>query len=85
VLSGSPRLAVNPANAMLNYLYTLLLAESSIAVAAMGLDPGLGYLHADNDYRDSLSCDLMGTGQAPGGRFRVRLDQRQGPKTGVVL
>jgi CRISPR-associated endonuclease Cas1 len=60
VLSGSPRLAVNPANAMLNYLYTgLLLAESSLAVAAMGLDPGLGYLHADENYRDSLACDVM--------------------------
>jgi CRISPR-associated protein Cas1 len=59
VLSGSPRLAVNPANAMLNYLYTLLLAESSLAIAAMGLDPGLGYLHADENYRDSLACDVM--------------------------
>jgi CRISPR-associated protein Cas1 len=59
VLSGAPRLAVNPGNAMLNYLYTLLLAESSLAIAAMGLDPGLGYLHADNSYRDSLACDLM--------------------------
>jgi CRISPR-associated endonuclease Cas1 len=59
VLSGSPRLAVNPANAMLNYLYTLLLAESSLAIAAMGLDPGLGFLHADDNYRDSLACDIM--------------------------
>jgi hypothetical protein len=59
ILSGSLRLAVNPANAMLNYLYTLLLAESSLAVAAMGLDPGLGYLHADKNYRDSLASNMM--------------------------
>jgi CRISPR-associated protein Cas1 len=59
VLSGAPRLAVNPANAMLNYLYTVLLTEASLAIAAMGLDPGLGYVHVDNSYRDSLSCDLM--------------------------
>jgi CRISPR-associated protein Cas1 len=59
VLSGAPRLAVNPANAMLNYLYTVLLTESSLAIAAMGLDPGLGYVHVDNSYRDSLGCDLM--------------------------
>jgi hypothetical protein len=25
----------------------------------MGLDPGLGYLHADENYRDSLACDIM--------------------------
>jgi CRISPR-associated endonuclease Cas1 len=59
ILSGSPRLAVNPANAMLNYLYTILLAESSLAVAAMGFDPGLGFSHADDNYRDSLACDIM--------------------------
>ena len=59
VLSGSPRLAVNPAQATLNYLYTVLLTESSLAISAMGLDPGLGYVHVDNSYRDSLSCDLM--------------------------
>jgi CRISPR/Cas system-associated endonuclease Cas1 len=41
-LTGSPRLAVNPANAMLNYLYALLEAEARLASAAMGLDSGLG-------------------------------------------
>ena len=45
VLSGSQRLAVNPANAMLNYLYTVLLSESRLGVAALGLDPGLGFIH----------------------------------------
>lgn len=58
-LSGSPRLAVNPANAILNYLYALLEAESRLAAAAMGLDPGLGMLHLDTVSRDSLACDLM--------------------------
>jgi CRISPR-associated endonuclease Cas1 len=59
VLSGSPRLAVNPANATLSYLYSILSAEASLAIAAMGLDPGLGYLHVDNSYRDSLAWDLI--------------------------
>jgi CRISPR-associated endonuclease Cas1 len=58
-LTGSPRVAVNPANAMLNYLYALLEAESRLALSAMGLDPGLGVLHADTPARDSLACDLM--------------------------
>jgi hypothetical protein len=59
VLSGSPRLATNPANAMLNYLYALLESEARLAAAALGLDPGLGFIHVDTPARDSLACDLM--------------------------
>jgi CRISPR-associated endonuclease Cas1 len=55
----SPRRAINPANAILNYLYAILEAETRIAALRMGLDPGLGLLHADPQARDSLSCDLM--------------------------
>jgi CRISPR-associated endonuclease Cas1 len=58
-LTGSPRLAANPANAMLNYLYTLLESEARLAAAALGLDPGLGFIHVDTPARDSLACDLM--------------------------
>jgi CRISPR-associated endonuclease Cas1 len=58
-LTGSPRLAVNPPNAMLNYLYAVLESETRLAAAAMGLDPGIGLLHVDTDARDSLACDLM--------------------------
>ena len=58
-LTGSPRLAVNPPNAMLNYLYSLLESEARLAAAALGLDPGLGVLHVDTKARDSLACDLM--------------------------
>jgi CRISPR-associated endonuclease Cas1 len=58
-LTGSPRLAVNPANAILNYLYAVLESESRLAAAALGLDPGLGVLHVDTPNRDSLACDLM--------------------------
>lgn len=58
-LTGSPRLAANPANALLNYLYAILEAEGRMAALAVGLDPGLGILHADQGTRDSLICDLM--------------------------
>lgn len=58
-LTGSPRLATNPPNAILNYLYALLESESRLAAAALGLDPGLGVLHVDVPNRDSLACDLM--------------------------
>jgi CRISPR-associated endonuclease Cas1 len=58
-ITKSPRLAVNPPNAMLNYLYAVLESEARLAVAALGLDPGLGVLHNDSRSRDSLACDLM--------------------------
>ena len=58
-LTGSPRLAANPPNAILNYLYALLESEARLAAAALGLDPGLGVLHVDTTARDSLACDLM--------------------------
>ena len=58
-LTGSPRLACNPPNAILNYLYALLESEARLAAAALGLDPGLGVLHTDTTARDSLACDLM--------------------------
>jgi CRISPR-associated endonuclease Cas1 len=58
-LTKSPRLAVNPANAMLNYLYAILESEARLAISELGLDPGLGVLHTDTRTRDSLACDLM--------------------------
>ena len=58
-LTGSPRLATNPVNAMLNYLYAVLESESRLAVAALGLDPGLGVMHMDAPSRDSLAFDVM--------------------------
>jgi hypothetical protein len=58
-LTGSPRLAANPPNAILNYLYSVLESESRLAAATLGLDPGLGVLHVDTSARDSLACDLM--------------------------
>jgi CRISPR-associated endonuclease Cas1 len=57
--SKSPRRAVNPANAILNYLYALLEAEARIAALAVGLDPMVGLLHTDHTSRDSLALDLM--------------------------
>jgi CRISPR-associated endonuclease Cas1 len=58
-LTRSPRLAVNPANAILNYLYAVLESETRLAITALGLDPGLGVLHVDTPSRDSFACDLM--------------------------
>jgi len=58
-LTGSPRLAINPPGAILNYCYALLESEARLAASALGLDPGIGFLHLDTPNRDSLACDLM--------------------------
>jgi CRISPR-associated endonuclease Cas1 len=51
--------AVDPLNAVLNYLYGVLEAESRLAVVTLGLDPRLGLLHADRRWRNSLALDVM--------------------------
>jgi CRISPR-associated endonuclease Cas1 len=58
-LTGGPRLAVNPPNAILNYCFALLESESRLALVALGLDPGIGFLHPARAYRDSLALDVM--------------------------
>lgn len=47
------------ANAALSYGYAVLLAECVSAIAAAGLDPAFGMLHADDAKRPSLALDLM--------------------------
>jgi hypothetical protein len=56
---GTSRSATDPANALLNYGYRLLEAEGRLACLAVGLDPGLGILHADMKGRDSMVLDVM--------------------------
>ena len=53
------RNAANPANAILGYLYRLAEAETTLAVAALGLDPGVGIWHIDTAGRDSLALDVL--------------------------
>jgi CRISPR-associated endonuclease Cas1 len=59
ILTASTRTAVNPANAILNYLYALLEAETTLACQQIGMDPGLGIFHTDQRDRDSLALDIM--------------------------
>ncbi len=59
LLTGSPRRAVNPANATLNYLYALLEAQTTLALEAAGLDAGLGCFHVDVAGRPSFALDVM--------------------------
>jgi CRISPR-associated protein Cas1 len=46
-------------NAMLGFAYALLLHDCAAALAAAGLDPSVGFLHADRPGRPSLALDLM--------------------------
>lgn len=46
-------------NALLSFLYTLLLHDVSSALEGVGLDPAVGYLHRDRPGRPGLALDLM--------------------------
>ncbi|MHB1582508.1 MAG: CRISPR-associated endonuclease Cas1 [Acidimicrobiales bacterium] len=57
--SNTNRLAERPVNALLNLLYRLAEIEARFACVRLGLDPGLGVLHADAAGRDSLALDVL--------------------------
>lgn len=61
LLTSRNKNASDPINAILNYLYTVASTECRIACFALGLDPGLGFLHHDSQGRESLVWDLMET------------------------
>ncbi len=46
-------------NCLLSFLYGLLLQDCCSAVAHYGMDPSVGFLHADHPGRPSLALDLM--------------------------
>ncbi|MBN2559322.1 MAG: type I-C CRISPR-associated endonuclease Cas1 [Phycisphaerae bacterium] len=46
-------------NALLSFLYTLLVHDASAALETVGLDPQVGYLHAERPGRPSLALDLI--------------------------
>lgn len=49
----------DPVNAVLSFLYTMLSHDCRSACAAAGLDPQIGFLHADRPGRPGLALDLM--------------------------
>ncbi len=46
-------------NALLSFLYSLLLHETRSALETVGLDPYVGFLHRDRPGRTGLALDLM--------------------------
>jgi len=50
---------LDPVNALLSFLYTLLVHDCRAALETVGLDPAVGFLHRDRPGRPSLALDLM--------------------------
>jgi len=46
-------------NALLSFIYTLLMHEIRSALESVGLDPCVGFLHTDRPGRQSLALDMM--------------------------
>ena len=46
-------------NALLSFLYTILVHDIESALESVGLDPAVGFLHRDRPGRASLALDLM--------------------------
>jgi CRISPR-associated protein Cas1 len=55
----------DPVNALLSFLYAVLLNDVCSALLAVGLDPAVGFLHQDRPGRPSLGLDLMEEFRAP--------------------
>lgn len=55
----SRRPPLDPTNAILSFLYTLLTHDCSSALETVGLDPQVGFLHKERPGRPSLALDLM--------------------------
>ncbi|MBI2719082.1 MAG: type I-C CRISPR-associated endonuclease Cas1 [Rhizobiales bacterium] len=55
----SRRPPLDPINALLSFLYTLLTHDCRAAAETVGLDPAVGFLHRDRPGRPSLALDLM--------------------------
>jgi CRISP-associated protein Cas1 len=55
----SRRPPLDNVNALLSFLYTLLVHDVATALECVGLDPAVGFLHKDRPGRPSLALDLM--------------------------
>src|SRR4029077_17940040 len=59
--AGGPRRPppLDPVNALLSFLYTLLTHDCRSAAESVSLDPAVGFLHRDRPGRPSLALALM--------------------------
>ena len=55
----SRRPPLDPINALLSFIYSLLVHDCRSALETVGLDPAVGFLHRERPGRPSLALDLM--------------------------
>lgn len=58
-LTGRPRSAVTPFQAMASYCYAITENQARIAIGAVGFDPEIGLLHAERRSRNSFALDVL--------------------------
>lgn len=59
ITSRTKRPPLDPVNATLSFLYTIMTSSYTSALESVGLDSCYGYYHALRSGRSSLSCDLV--------------------------
>lgn len=61
----SRRPPLDPPNALLSFLYTLIISELTLHLRAYGIEPGWGFFHEAVDGRPALALDLAEPFRAP--------------------
>ena len=64
---------LDPVNAVLSFVYTLLTSEFAAALETVGLDSYIGFCHALRSGRSSLACDLVEEARCIAERFVITL------------
>lgn len=64
---------LDPVNALLSFVYTLLTGEFAAALETVGLDSYIGFCHALRSGRSSLACDLVEETRCIAERFVITL------------
>lgn len=64
---------LDPVNALLSFVYTLLTSEFASALETVGLDSYIGFCHALRSGRSSLACDLVEEVRCIAERFVITL------------
>lgn len=57
--------STDPVNALLSYGYGIVAGEVAASLHLTGLNPGISYIHALDNYRDSLVYDFLEPFRAP--------------------
>lgn len=69
----SKRPPLDPVNAILSFVYTLLTSEYAAALETVGLDSYIGFCHALRSGRVSLACDMVEEARCIAERFVLTL------------